>query len=162
MGQVAGTPLCDPSSVPALRDDWVGRCPTVEVQANGVTINCLVDTGSQVTLFSESLAQELFADRRLQAMEASQLTLRGANGLDIPYTGYIVVDFFGPRGSRPTERGCYRSRSLLGHSSSTPRDECYIGLLGGIVPGPAGSDVSVIGKAGLGPNSDRLPKSARS
>ncbi|KAG1936037.1 interleukin-1 receptor accessory protein-like 1-A [Pimephales promelas] len=93
VGQVAGTPLCDPLSVPVARDDWVGHCPTVEVQANGVTIDCLVDTGSQVTLFSESLAQELFADHRLQATEASRLTLRGANGLDIPYTGYIVVDF---------------------------------------------------------------------
>ncbi|KAG1960358.1 interleukin-1 receptor accessory protein-like 1-A [Pimephales promelas] len=93
VGQVAGTPLRDPLSVPVARDDWVGHCPNVEVQANGVTIDCLVDTGSQVTLFSESLAQELFADHRLQATEASRLTLRGANGLDIPYTGYIMVDF---------------------------------------------------------------------
>lgn len=93
MGQVSGAPSGDPLSMPTLKDDWVGRCPTVEIQVSGVKIKCLVDTGSQVTLFSESLSRELFKDHRFQGAEASRLTLRGANGLDIPYTGYVVVDF---------------------------------------------------------------------
>ncbi|KAG1926021.1 interleukin-1 receptor accessory protein-like 1-A [Pimephales promelas] len=93
VGQVAGTPFRDPLPVPIPGDEWVGHCPEVEIQVNGVKINCLVDTGSQVTLFTESLSRELFKDHRLQGAEASRLTLRGANGLDIPYTGYVVVDF---------------------------------------------------------------------
>lgn len=52
-----------------------------------------MDTGSQVTLFSESLSRELFDARQLQGMETPWLTLRGANGLDIPYVGYLVTDF---------------------------------------------------------------------
>lgn len=59
---------------------------------NGVKVRCLVDTGSQVTLFSESLAKELFAVQCLQEAEVPWLTLRGANGLDIPYIGYLVTD----------------------------------------------------------------------
>lgn len=53
---------------------------------------CLVDTGSQVTLFAESLCKELFDPQEMQGVEGSWLTLRGANGLEIPCVGYVVVD----------------------------------------------------------------------
>ncbi|KAG1940729.1 interleukin-1 receptor accessory protein-like 1-A [Pimephales promelas] len=92
-GSSGRDPLSDPLSMPIPRDDWVGHCPTVKIQVNGVEVACLVDTGSQVTLFSESLSRELFKGRRPQGAETSQLVLRGANGLDIPYTGYVIVDF---------------------------------------------------------------------
>ncbi len=92
MGQVVGTPLIDPSLPTAPRDHLVGHCPLVEIQVNGVKVQCLVDTGSQVTLFSESLSKELFSAQCLQEAEAPWLTLRGANGLDIPYIGYLVTD----------------------------------------------------------------------
>ncbi len=92
MGQVVGTPLIDPSLPTAPRDHLVRHCPLVEIQVNGVKVQCLVDTGSQVTLFSESLSKELFSAQCLQEAEAPWLTLRGANGLDIPYIGYLVTD----------------------------------------------------------------------
>ncbi|XP_062386073.1 uncharacterized protein LOC134073108 [Sardina pilchardus] len=41
----------------------------------------------------EDLCKEIFDVQQLQQAETSWLTLRGANGLDIPYTGYIVADF---------------------------------------------------------------------
>ncbi|KAF4116578.1 hypothetical protein G5714_004067 [Onychostoma macrolepis] len=92
VGQVVGTPLIDPSLTTAPGDRLVGHCPLVEIQVNGVKVQCLVDTGSQVTLFSESLSKELFSAPCLQEAEAPWLTLRGANGLDIPYIGYLVTD----------------------------------------------------------------------
>jgi transposase InsO family protein len=70
----------------------VGRCPVVMVQVNGQKVQCLLDTGSQVTLFSESLSRELFGAQGRPMTEAPWLTLRGANGLDIPYVGYLVTD----------------------------------------------------------------------
>ncbi len=91
MGQVVGTTLIDPSLPTAPRDRLVGHCPLVEIQVNGVKVQCLVDTGSQVTLFSESLSKELFSAQCLQEPEAPWLTLRGANGLDITFIGYLEI-----------------------------------------------------------------------
>lgn len=85
------TPLNDPLPIP--RDVLIGHCPVVKVYVSGKEAQCLVytDTGSQVTLFSEGLCKEFFDAQQLQRAEASWLTLRGANGLDIPYTSYIVA-----------------------------------------------------------------------
>ncbi|KAL7862811.1 hypothetical protein SRHO_G00117950 [Serrasalmus rhombeus] len=71
-----------------------GVCPLVDVKVDGVDVKCLVDTGSQVTMFAESLCKELFQDKELGGSEKIPwLTLRAANGLDIPYIGYMVVNF---------------------------------------------------------------------
>lgn len=70
----------------------IGHSPVVEVQVCGIKIRCLVDTGSQVTLFSESLSHKLFGKQGVHGGEAPWLTLKGANGLDIPYIGYRLAD----------------------------------------------------------------------
>lgn len=88
---MAGTPLTNPS--PSPKDILVGQCPIVEVHVNGKKVRCLVDTDSQVTLFSQGLCNELFDVQQLQGVEAPWLTLWGANGLDIPYIGCVVADF---------------------------------------------------------------------
>ncbi|KAL1276908.1 hypothetical protein QQF64_023581 [Cirrhinus molitorella] len=55
---------------------------------------CLVDTGSQVTIFTESLCRELFQNKTVgEVGDVPWLTLRAANGLDIPHVGYILADF---------------------------------------------------------------------
>lgn len=82
----------------------MGQCPIVEVYVNGKKVRCLVDTSSQVTLFSQGLCNELFDVQQLQGAEAPWLTLRGANGLDIPYIGYVMADFQ-VQGVRVPERG---------------------------------------------------------
>lgn len=90
-GSSGRAPLIDPSPL-AARNCLVGRCPLVVVQVNGTEVQCLLDTGSQVTLFSESLSRELFGVQGHSAADAPWLTLRGANGLDIPYVDYLVTD----------------------------------------------------------------------
>lgn len=56
----------------------------------GVTVPCLVDTGSMVTTITGSFFQKHFL--HLQKRQCNWLGLKAANGLDIPYTGYIEMD----------------------------------------------------------------------
>ncbi len=58
-----------------------------------VSVPCLVDTGSMVSTITESFFQEHFATwdhDRLQS--CNWLRLRAANGLAIPYVGYLELD----------------------------------------------------------------------
>lgn len=72
----------------------VGTCPRVEVEASGVKLSCMLDTGSQVTMFSDSFFQKWLGHLPIQEPSSvSWLTLKAANGLNIPYIGYAVVDF---------------------------------------------------------------------
>ncbi|KAL7862813.1 hypothetical protein SRHO_G00117970 [Serrasalmus rhombeus] len=84
----------DPQGPRSPQPAMAGVCPLVDVKVDGVDVKCLVDTGSQVTMFAESLCKELFQDKELGGSEKIPwLTLRAANGLDIPYIGYMVVNF---------------------------------------------------------------------
>lgn len=55
-----------------------------------VTVPCLIDTGSMVTTITESFFQEHF--HHLQKKDCRWLGLKAANGLDIPYVGYLELD----------------------------------------------------------------------
>lgn len=57
-GSSGRAPLHDPLPVPW--DFLIGQCPVVEIHVNGKAVQCVVDTGSQVTLFSEGLCKEIF------------------------------------------------------------------------------------------------------
>ena len=57
----------------------------------GVNLRGLLDTGSQVTLMQQSMFDEYFAPSKL-GKDPLVFKLRAANGLDIPYTGYAVLD----------------------------------------------------------------------
>ena len=70
----------------------VGTCPRVEVDMHGVTVKCLMDTGSQVTLIPESLYRSLPNSKNGTVKNASWLALRAVNGLEIPYLGYALLD----------------------------------------------------------------------
>ncbi|KAL7837443.1 hypothetical protein SRHO_G00271540 [Serrasalmus rhombeus] len=84
----------DPQGPRSPQPAMAGVCPLVDVKVDGVDVKCLVDTGSQVTMFAESLCKELFQDKELGGSEKIPwLTLSAANGLDIPYIGYMVVNF---------------------------------------------------------------------
>lgn len=72
----------------------VGRCPEIEVTVQGKTIPCILDTGSQVTLMSQTLFQRHFGEECISDPDRiSWLALKAANGLNIPYVGYAVLDF---------------------------------------------------------------------
>lgn len=70
----------------------VGKRPVVRIQMEGQDVECLLDTGSQVTLMSESCFFRLFGKRDIgPAKDIPWLQLRAANGLDIPYVGYATL-----------------------------------------------------------------------
>lgn len=72
----------------------MGECPDVSVKINNVFIPFVLDTGSQVTLISQSLFKRHLGETGVTSTdEVPWLNLRAANGLKIPYTGYIIADF---------------------------------------------------------------------
>lgn len=91
MGQVSGAPQQDPLT--PSRDSLIGHCPQVDVQVNDKNVRCLIDTGSQITMFSESLCNELFGKSNQTGSGMPWFTLHGANGLDVSYIGYLIVNF---------------------------------------------------------------------
>ena len=59
----------------------------------GVTIPCLLDTGSMVTTIPERLFHQHFdTGVSVPLQQCNWLQLRAANGLDIPYLGYLELD----------------------------------------------------------------------
>ena len=78
------------SSENRTNETFIGQCPTIDVTIEGVRLRGLFDTGSQVTLMRQSLFTEHFSSKL--ATSPLFFNLRAANGLDIPYTGYAVLD----------------------------------------------------------------------
>ncbi|KAK0139201.1 hypothetical protein N1851_024128 [Merluccius polli] len=65
----------------------------MDVSMGGVRVPCLVDTGSMVSTFTESFFLQHFepwGQERLRS--CNWLQLRAANGLAIPYIGYLELD----------------------------------------------------------------------
>ena len=68
----------------------VGECKTVELKLRGVTVSCLLDTGSQVSTICEGFVRHRLAVEREDVHPAFEwLKMAAANGLDIPYIGYV-------------------------------------------------------------------------
>ena len=85
-------------SCPLLSGFWqqgplvgmIGRCPTVDIVMNGRKVRGLTDTGSEVTTVTERWVAENLQNSDLLPM--TQVTLKAANGLEIPYSGVVIVD----------------------------------------------------------------------
>ena len=68
----------------------VGECPDVEVSVGNTTLRCLLDTGAQVSTITESFYKEHLAHLETRDVSA-YLTISGAQGLEIPYIGFIEL-----------------------------------------------------------------------
>ncbi len=75
----------------------VAKCPELTINIEGTPINCLIDTGSEVTTVSESFFRNLLLARPQLHDITKWMRVTGANNLDIPYIGLIEVqlDVFG-------------------------------------------------------------------
>ena len=68
-------------------------CPHIDVLMGGVTVSCLLDSGSMVSTIPESFFVEHFASWGQERLRSCNwLQLRAANGLCIPYIGYLELD----------------------------------------------------------------------
>ena len=64
------------------------------MKLGGVHVRCLLDSGSQVSTITESFFNKHFRPRRSELLDTNQwLTLTAGNGLEIPYIGYLELDF---------------------------------------------------------------------
>ncbi|KAK0152860.1 hypothetical protein N1851_005474 [Merluccius polli] len=71
----------------------LGNCPVVEILIEGIAVPCLLDTGSMVTTITEEFfEQRLQPHLKTPLNPCSWLTLKGANGLKIPYRGYVELE----------------------------------------------------------------------
>lgn len=77
-----------PGPVRQAVSSLLGQCPKVAVRAGGIVLNCLLDTGSMVSTMVESFFLQHFHG---QLQHCHWLQLRAANGLEIPYTGYVEL-----------------------------------------------------------------------
>ncbi|XP_035984487.1 uncharacterized protein LOC118558123 [Fundulus heteroclitus] len=70
---------------------FIGKCPTIELSMGGVRMTALLDTGSQVTLVQQQVMDSYFP--QMKSDKSLVFTLKAANGLTIPYSGYAIMDF---------------------------------------------------------------------
>lgn len=97
----------------------MGECKTVEVTLRGVPVPCLLDTGSQVSTISESFFKEHLAKKGENVCPAFEwLKITAASGLELPYMGYVELDF-DAMGLTIPERGFLIVRDSA-HSASVP------------------------------------------
>ena len=65
----------------------------MDVTIGGVQVPCLIDTGSMVSTVTETFFQKHLAPRGPNSLKSCNwLQLRAANGLAIPYVGYMELD----------------------------------------------------------------------
>ena len=85
---------CTPQFPGSVYERAVGRCPVTTVKLGGVPVCCLLDSGSQVSTITESFFSQHFRPRGSDLLDTNKwLTLTAANSLEIPYIGYLELDF---------------------------------------------------------------------
>lgn len=116
----------------------MSSCPHLDVLIGGVRVPSLVDTGSMVTTITESCFRKHFEPWGQDRLKSCQwLQLRAANGLSIPYIGYMelsielcgqVITGCGVLVVRDPPGGlCTRVPGVLGMNVLS---RCYQGLFG--------------------------------
>lgn len=91
--QVTDPAECDSNPVsPELLKQLVGPCTVMQLIMNGMNVPSLVDTGSNVTTLTKSFFMSHFHSNQPKINNCRWLNLSAANGLAIPYLGYVEVD----------------------------------------------------------------------
>lgn len=71
----------------------VGECPVATVRLGEVDVPCLLDSGSEVSTITEEFFNEHFRPQGKTLLPTGDwLRLTAANGLEIPYVGYLELD----------------------------------------------------------------------
>ena len=70
----------------------IGTCPEIVVLFGKTKVCCLLDTDAQVSIITESCFNDYFAAKEKMVDVASHIWVTAANGLSIPYQGYLEAD----------------------------------------------------------------------
>ncbi|KAK0137686.1 hypothetical protein N1851_026116 [Merluccius polli] len=89
-GAITGSPVI-------VRDErgakLIATCPHLDIIIGEVVVPCLVDTGSMVSTVTESFFRQHFEIWDQEKLRSCHwLQLRAANGLPIPYLGYLELE----------------------------------------------------------------------
>ena len=88
-GNSGSKPLPDDDCMPI---HMVGGTPTIQARLDGVDVLCMVDSGSMVSFVTEDFYnKKLLPTCGHMRKDGWMLTLRAANGLEIPYPGYLEL-----------------------------------------------------------------------
>ncbi|KAL6459833.1 hypothetical protein MHYP_G00315920 [Metynnis hypsauchen] len=74
----------------------VGTRSTAQVTVKGKEVNCLLDSGSQVTTVPDSFYKQHLSEQKIKPIH-DLLEVEGANGQLVPYLGYIEMTITFPR-----------------------------------------------------------------
>lgn len=74
----------------------VGTRCTARIQIEGKEVNCLLDTGSQVTTIPRSYYERYITRLPIKSLE-HLLEVEGANGQAVPYLGYVELNLKFPK-----------------------------------------------------------------
>lgn len=80
----------------------IGSKCTAVVGISGINVNCLLDSGSQVTTVTESFYKQNFPEQELNPLY-DLLEVEGAAGQPVPYLGYIEMCVTFPKDFLDTE-----------------------------------------------------------
>ena len=70
----------------------IGKCPVVTAKFGNTDVTCLVDSGSMVSSVTESFYRKYIESTGSVIKTDMKLNLKGANGLSVPYIGYVEKD----------------------------------------------------------------------
>lgn len=70
----------------------MGKHPIAVVKLGGKSARCLIDTGSMVSVVGRSFFNKFLKDRLPVKSIGSYFSLTAANGLSIPYDGYVELE----------------------------------------------------------------------
>lgn len=108
----------------------IGSCPKVEISMGGVMVPCLLDTGSMVTTIRESFFDRYFKPQGAGLLKKCHwLRLKAANGLKIPYKGYMELDVV-VLGKTLTRMGVLVVEDPQDESTERQQQQAVPGLLG--------------------------------
>ncbi|XP_065144555.2 retrovirus-related Pol polyprotein from transposon 412 [Paramisgurnus dabryanus] len=81
---------------PMLPRGLIGARCTTQVNIAGVTCDCLLDTGSQVTTITQSFYNKNLSDQQIHSL-GNLLEVESANGQNVPYLGYVELTITFPK-----------------------------------------------------------------
>jgi len=71
--------------------DVSGDRPTTRVKLQGVSVEALIDTGSQITVVHEAWAKTHLNLKQLEQQKC-RLNVKSISGASVPYSGIYVMD----------------------------------------------------------------------
>lgn len=82
---------CSKMEITKLPKGLIGEKCIAQVTISGQECNCLIDTGSQVTTIPLSFYEQCLSECPIHSL-SDLLEVEGANGLSVPYIGYIELN----------------------------------------------------------------------